>query len=152
MKIKQHDDVVKYLEDVVKREYGKLIRNDKAIVRTKWEYEIPLEYENHLFGECDFVYMDFEARSTYIVEVKHDYSKRNKEKATHQLIKDMWATSEFYSWAFQNGYMAWYYPQYSGKKLITDANFRIASKYLKDYSRQRIKEYEEFFKKILKLR
>lgn len=149
---KEHDEVVKYLEDAVKKEYGKLMRNNKAAVRTKWEYRIPLENDAEIAGECDFVYMDFEARSTYIVEVKHNFSERNKEKATHQVIKDIWAVSEFYTWAFHNGYMAWYSPNYQGTRLLIDANFRVAQKYLRDVEKKRIKEYKEFFDELLKLK
>lgn len=152
MLVTQHDKVIKYLEEVVTREYSKLIDKNKAFVRTKWVYKIPLTYPNYLYGECDFIYMDLEARSSYIIEVKRDNSKKNEQKALHQIIRDFWATNEFYSWAYQNGYMAWYYPEFGGKKLIVDSNYKTVSKYLKDYIKERIKEYEEFFKEILKAR
>jgi len=149
---KEHDKVIKYLEDAVRREYGKLISKDKALIRTKWEYDIPLEYDNKIHGECDFVYMDFEARSTYIVEVKHDYSERNMKKAKHQVFRDMWATSLFYTWAFQNGYMAWYKPKFAGTLILTDENFKVAQKYLHEKETERIKEYYDFFNKLLKIK
>jgi len=152
MKIKQHDGVVKYLEDAVRKEYRHLINQNKAVLKTFWKYKLPIDDRRYLFGECDFVYMDFDIRSSYIIEVKHDCSEKNTEQAIHQIIKDMWATNKFFKWAFQKGHMAWYYPRYSGKELVRNIDSKTLSKHLNKHDKERIKEYKDFFDELLRIK
>ncbi len=147
----KHDQVIQYLEELIRKEYRPLIEKDKAIVKRNLEYDIYLGNEK-THGEADLFFLDFEARSGYFMEIKHDRKKNCEQKAQIQLYKDFRMADSFYRWAIKNGYMVWYSPKLDGKIVLVEKDDELLENYF--YTKKdliaRIIEYNMFFKEILK--